>query len=57
MTDNEIILRALRIQLKSAIPDKIGDPIDKDLIGKIRESINIIKHEQYVERICTQTTK
>ena len=51
MNDNEIILRALRIQLKSAIPDKIGDPIDKNLIGKIREAIDIIKHEQDVERI------
>jgi len=57
MTDNEIILRALLIQLKSAIPDKIADPIDKDLIGKLRESIDIIKHQQDVERICTQTTK
>jgi len=46
MSDNEIILEALRAQLKKEIPDKIGAPMDSVKIKRIRQAIE-----------CTQAKK
>ncbi len=44
MTDNEIILESLKDQLKEAIPEKIGSPIDVKRVKRIREAIKAMTY-------------